>query len=400
MTDLLIRLFVKDRENVQSPVVRSKYGFLSSVTGIVVNLLLSMSKLAVGLLSNSVSIVADAINNLSDAGSSIISFVGFKMASRPADKEHPFGHARVEYITTIIVAVLILFLGVELGKSSVEKIINPVDSEFGWAVAIVLVLSILGKLWLYFFNRKLGKIIDSQMMMATAADSISDVLSTTAVLVASIISAFTGLNLDGYMGILVAIFICKAGIGIALENMRVLLGEAPDRELIRVIYEHIAGYDGVKGIHDLMVHNYGPNMWFASVHVEVSANSDILHAHDTIDNIERDMWEEHNIRLVIHMDPIEDDNQFVRSTKVLVNTVVKGVDERLSIHDFRMVVGPTHTNLIFDVLHPYDVEQYTPDMLKVEITKRIKEINPKYMTVITVDREFVPDIADMPELKK
>ena len=400
MTDLLIRLFVKDRENVQSPVVRSKYGFLSSVTGIVVNLLLSMSKLAVGLLSNSVSIVADAINNLSDAGSSIISFVGFKMASRPADKEHPFGHARVEYITTIIVAVLILFLGVELGKSSVEKIINPVDSEFGWAVAIVLVLSILGKLWLYFFNRKLGKIIDSQMMMATAADSISDVLSTTAVLVASIISAFTGLNLDGYMGILVAIFICKAGIGIALENMRVLLGEAPDRELIRVIYEHIAEYDGVKGIHDLMVHNYGPNMWFASVHVEVSANSDILQAHDTIDNIERDMWEEHNIRLVIHMDPIEDDNQFVRSTKVLVNTVVKGVDERLSIHDFRMVVGPTHTNLIFDVLHPYDVEQYTPDMLKVEITKRIKEINPKYMTVITVDREFVPDIADMPELKK
>ncbi len=397
MTDLLIRLFIKDKNNIQNPAVRSRYGYLSSITGIVVNLLLSMSKLAVGLMSNSVSIVADATNNLSDAGSSIVSFVGFKMASRPADKEHPFGHARVEYITTIMVAVLILFLGVELGKSSIDKIFNPVDASFGWAVAIVLVISILGKLWLYLFNRKLAKVVDSQMMLATAADSISDVLSTTAVLVASIISATTGLNLDGFMGIVVAIFICKSGIGIALDNMKLLLGQAPDKALIRTIYEHIGGYEGVKGIHDLMVHNYGPNMWFASVHVEVSADSDFLEAHDTIDNIERDMWDEHHIRLVIHMDPIEDDNQVVRSTRVMVSSVVKGIDERLSIHDFRMVVGPTHTNLIFDVLHPYDVEQFTREQLVREIAARLKAVDSRYEAVITVDREFVPDIADMSE---
>lgn len=397
MTDLLIRLFIKDKNNIQNPSVRSRYGYLSSITGIVVNLLLSMSKLAVGLMSNSVSIVADATNNLSDAGSAIVSFVGFKMASRPADKEHPFGHARVEYITTIMVAVLILFLGVELGKSSIDKMINPVDADFGWAVAIVLVISILGKLWLYLFNRKLAKVVDSQMMLATAADSISDVLSTTAVLVASIISATTGLNLDGFMGIAVAIFICKSGIGIALDNMKLLLGQAPDKALIRTIYEHIGGYEGVKGIHDLMVHNYGPNMWFASVHVEVSADSDFLEAHDTIDNIERDMWDEHHIRLVIHMDPIEDDNQVVRSARVMVSSVVKGIDERLSIHDFRMVVGPTHTNLIFDVLHPYDVEQFTREQLVREIVARLKAVDSRYEAVITVDREFVPDIADMSE---
>ncbi len=395
MTKLLIRLFIKDRDNVQDANVRRKYGYLSSITGILVNLLLSVAKMGMGLISGSISIMADGANNLSDAGSSIISFVGFKMAARPADKEHPFGHARVEYITTLIVAFLILFLGIELGRSSIEKIFAPADMEFNALIAVVLIVSIFGKLWLYLFNRKLGKIVDSGMMYATAADSLADVVATAAVLVTSIISANTGVNLDGYMGCLVALFICYSGIGIAKENMKVLLGQAPDQALIKTIYEHIGSYSGVKGIHDLMVHNYGPNMWFASVHVEVSAHSDMLEAHDMIDNIERDFWVQHNIRMVIHMDPIEDDDQVVLETKHMVSQLVKAIDSRLTIHDFRMVAGSTHTNLIFDVLQPYEVEQFTPKELSQEISRRITELDRKYIAVITVDREFVPEIHEM-----
>lgn len=395
MTNLLIRLFIKDRDNVLDMNVRRRYGYLSSITGILINLLLSVAKLMVGLLSGSISILADAANNLSDAGSSIISFVGFKMAARPADKEHPFGHARVEYITTLIVAFLILFLGIELGRSSIQKILAPASMEFNTLVAVVLLVSIFGKLWLFLFNRKLGKIVDSGMMYATATDSMADVVATTAVLVTAVISANTGVNLDGYMGCAVALFICYSGIGIARENMKVLLGQAPKQELIKTIYEHIGSYPGVKGIHDLMVHNYGPNMWFTSVHVEVSAHADMLEAHDMIDNIERDFWARHNIRMVIHMDPIEDDDQVVLEARNMVSQLVKAVDSRLTIHDFRMVAGASHTKLIFDVLQPYEVDQFKPEALSEEIGRRIKDVDQRYIAVITVDREFVPEIHEM-----
>ncbi len=394
MTSLLVRLFVKDRGNVKDPAVRASYGYLGGFTGIAVNILLSVAKILTGIISGSISVTADGVNNLSDAGSSVVSLVGIRLASRPADKEHPFGHARIEYITTIAVAFIILSLGIELAKSSVARIITPEQSSFDWLTAVVLFVSILVKIWLAAFNRRLGRLIDSDVMKATATDSIMDVISTSAVLAASLISAFSGLELDGYMGCAVAALICVSGVKLALENVKMLLGQAPDPELIETIYTHIKGYEGVRGVHDLIVHNYGPNMWFASVHVEVSSSADVMESHDMIDNIERDMWTEHGVRLVIHMDPIEDDNQTLADTKKIVAEAVSSIDGRLSIHDFRMVPGPTHTNLVFDVLQPYDVDGYTPEQLSEEISLRIGKIDRKYNAVITVDREFVPNVSD------
>lgn len=388
MTEFLIRRFIPDWEAVREPAVRRQYGRLGSIVGILVNLLLSAGKLAAGVLSGSVAITADGVNNLSDAGSSLISLVSFRLAARPADEEHPFGHARIEYLSSMAVAVLILFLGVELLQSSLKKIFFPEDFLFSWPAVWVLILSILAKLWLYHFARGLGRRIDSQLMAAAAADSLSDVLATGAVLVSALISPLLGFSLDGWMGALVAAFILRAGAGIIREGMDKLLGEAPTGELVAEIEGFVRSYDGVVDCHDLVVHSYGPGRCFATVHAEVPASRDIMASHDVIDNIERDILREKGIHLVIHMDPIVTDDAEVERRRRLVREVLDGIGEELTFHDFRMVAGPSHTNLIFDVCAPFRFPLTDGELCRV-IQERVKERERSLFTVVTVDRRGV-----------
>ncbi|MEG0854712.1 MAG: cation diffusion facilitator family transporter, partial [Angelakisella sp.] len=308
MTNLLIKTFVKDYENTKNMVVRQGYGRLGSLVGIVVNLLLFAGKFTVGTLFGSVAITADGVNNLSDAGSSVVSLISFRLAGKPADREHPYGHARIEYLAAMIVACLILVLGVELGKSSFEKILNPEAITFSMLMVGVLVFSIGAKLWLFFFNRNLGKRIDSEVMRATAADSLSDVMATTAVLISTLLSPILGYPLDGWMGVAVSAFILLSGINIIRDAMNKLLGDAPTQELVESIERFVVAYDGILGVHDLMVHSYGPGRCFASLHAEVSSREDILKSHDLIDNIERDILRREGVHLVLHLDPIVTDN--------------------------------------------------------------------------------------------
>lgn len=385
MTELLIRRFIPRWEAVQDPAVRRQYGRLGSIVGILVNLLLSAGKLLAGFLSGSVAITADGVNNLSDAGSSVISLVSFRLAARPADEEHPFGHARMEYLSSIAVAVLILFLGAELLQSSVKKIFSPEQTVFSWLSVGVLVLSILAKLWLYRFARSLGRRIDSQLMAAAAADSLSDVLATGAVLVSAVLSPFLGFSLDGWMGALVAVFILRAGVGIIREAMDKLLGEAPTRELVAEIEGYVRSYDGVVDCHDLVVHSYGPGRCFATVHAEVPASRDIMASHDIIDNIERDILRDKGIHLVIHMDPIVTDDAEVDRHRRLLGEVLAGIGEELTFHDFRMVPGPSHTNLIFDVSAPFRFPLSDGELCRL-IRERVKAREQNLFVVITVDR--------------
>lgn len=345
LTGFLVKLFVKKPEDTKNVKVREQYGKLSSITGIVVNLLLFASKFIIGTISGSISIVGDSVNNLSDAGSSIISLISFKLSNKPADTGHPFGHARVEYISSSIIAVIILFIGVELMKTSVNKMIRPEAVDFNFIIILILVLSISTKAWLYFFNRKLGRRIDSTILQATAADSLSDVLATSAVLLSGIISRITGLMLDGWMGAVVAVLILLSGVKILKKTISSILGEAPSGDTIQQIEEFIQKYEGVLGIHDLVVHDYGPAHCFASVHVEVDSNVDILVSHDLIDNIERDIAFDMGIHLVIHLDPLVTDNPYVNELQRLTEDVVKNIDNSLSIHDFRVVIGSSHNNL-------------------------------------------------------
>lgn len=388
LTGFLVKLFVKNPQDVNNTKVREQYGNLSSITGIVVNLLLFAAKFAIGTLSGSISIVGDSVNNLSDAGSSIISLVSFKLSSKPADTGHPFGHARVEYISSSIVAVIILFIGAELMKTSVSKILYPEMVDFSLVIILILVLSIGSKTWLYFFNRGMGKQIDSTILQATAADSLSDVLATSAVLLSGIISRITGLQLDGWMGAAVAVFIMLSGIRVLRKTMNSILGEGPSEETVRKIEEFILKYDGVLGIHDLVVHDYGPGHCFASVHVEVDSNVDILVSHDLIDNIERDISFDMGIHLVIHLDPIITDNPYVNEMQQLAENVVKSVDENLSIHDFRVVKGSTHNNLIFDVLVPHECK-LSLSKIQDRIIQRIEELDSRLYVVLTLDRSYV-----------
>lgn len=388
LTDLLVRLFVKDATNAKDPDIREKYGNLSSITGIIVNILLFAAKFAIGTLSGSVSIVGDSINNLSDAGSSIISFVSFRLSSKPADTDHPFGHARTEYISSSVVAVIILFIGFELMKTSVDKILHPDPVDFNFILILVLSVSIGAKSWLYFFNNKLGRRIDSTVLQATAADSLSDVLATTAVLLSGIISRLTGLILDGWMGIVVAAFITLSGVRILKKAMNSILGKGPSEDMVRKIEGFIRKYDGVIGLHDLVVHDYGPGHCFASVHVEVDSSVDIMLSHDLIDNIERDIAFDLGIHLVIHLDPIVLNDPFVNELKQMVEEIVKETDECLSIHDFRVVKGSTHCNLIFDVLVPPDCK-IIGSVIQDKIIHKIHEINRSFYVVITIDRSYV-----------
>ena len=385
MTEFLVRRFIPRWEEARDPAVRQQYGRLGSIVGILVNLLLSGGKLAAGALSGSVAITADGVNNLSDAGSSLISLVSFRLAARPADAEHPFGHARIEYLSSMAVAVLILLLGVELAQTSLGKILSPEEAAFSWLTAGVLVLSILAKLWLYRFNRSLGRRIDSELMAATAADSLSDVLATTGVLVSTVASPFLGFSLDGYMGVLVAVFILRSGAEIIREAMDKLLGQAPTGELVAEIESYVRSYDGVMDCHDLVVHSYGPGRCFATVHAEVPAGRDIMASHDIIDNIERDIFREKGIHLVIHMDPVVTDDVRVEQLRRLVREVLAEVGTELTFHDFRIVAGPSHTNMIFDISAPFAFPLGDSELCR-RMEEKLKERDNSLFAVITVDR--------------
>ena len=387
LTKLLLRLFVKDHEKVESAPVRAAVGKLSGFVGILCNLLLFAGKLVVGILSDSVSITADAMNNLTDAASSIVTLIGFRMAERPADEDHPYGHARYEYLSGLGVAALIVVIGFELAKGSVEKIFHPTAVEFTIPTVIVLVGSIAVKLWLAIFNRYLGKHINSQTLMATAADSRNDVISTGAVLAAGLVELFSGWKIDGVVGLAVAVFILYSGIMLGKETISPLLGETASPELRKLIQETIEGYPLVLGYHDLMVHDYGPGQRFASLHVEMDQREDPLLCHELIDNMERICLKEHNVHLVIHYDPVVIGDPATDAMREFVSGVLREQDSRLALHDFRMVRGKGHTNLIFDVALPYDLKEQEKS-IKKHIEKALAELGQgTYYIVVTFDPE-------------
>ena len=385
MTDLLLRLFVKHASDTSDPAVRAGYGRLAGVTGIVCNLLLFALKLLAGTISGSVSITADAVNNLSDASGSIVTLVGFKLASRPADDEHPYGHARMEYLSGLAVAVLILVIGVELVKSSVGKILHPEAVEFSALIVVILVCSILVKLWMAVFNRKLGRRIGSAALTAAAADSRNDVISTGAVLLACIVGQLTGLKIDGYVGLLVALFILWSGVGIAKDTIDPLIGAKPDESLVHAIAYLMTSHPSILGIHDLMVHDYGPGRRFASVHAELDHRIDPLVAHEILDEIERQAKSDLHVDLVIHYDPVVTDDPELTRLHILVDDLLAEMDSRLKTHDFRMVPGGGHTNLIFDIAVPQDIKLTKQDIQsRLEEALRTRE-GKIYHTVITFD---------------
>ena len=370
--------------NDKKELSRTYYGNLSAGVGIACNLVLFGAKLAVGLLFGVISIVADAFNNLSDLGSNFVSLVGFKIASQPADRQHPYGHARAEYITAMIVSFIIFMLGLELIKSAFDKILHPAMAEFSIYTVIVLLFSIGVKLFMFLFNRRLGVKCASPVLKATAFDSISDVIATSGVLVAVLVGKFFNVDLDAPMAIVVAILIIVGGIKLIKSTFSQLLGEGPTDELSKQVRAKLLTYDGVLGIHDLMVHNYGPNNIFASVHVEVDASKPIMVSHDMIDLIERDF--SNQMHLVIHLDPIVVGDPLVDKVHLQVLDAIESIDQRLTLHDFRMVVGTTHTNLIFDVVVPFECK-LTTEELTSEIDRLVKKIDPTYFTVINVDRD-------------
>lgn len=393
MMHFLISHFIADYQDIQNPKVREKYGNLTSVVGILCNILLCVGKFIVAAIVNSVSISADAINNLSDAGSSLISLISFKLSNRPADEKHPFGHARYEYIASMLVAVLILFLGIELVNSSLDKILNPEEITFSIIPVVILIVSILIKFWMFSYNRHYGKRLNSTVMEATAADSISDCLATGAVLASTCISPLIHFNLDGYMGIAVAFFIILTGAKIVKETLDILLGSSPSQEDVKNIIQLIREHDGVLGIHDLMIHDYGAQRRFGSVHVEVSGNEDIFVSHDMIDNIEREIQDRLGVQMVIHMDPIDTDDEETNEMREYVKKMIVTVHPLLSIHDFRMVRGNTHTNLIFDCLVPYQVPLSNAEILEA-IKNNVAQLEKTYYVVVTFDRAYTSDIKE------
>ena len=387
MGNLLFKLFIKDKDNTSDPAVRESYGKLAGAVGIVSNLILCIMKISIGLFSKSIAIIADGINNLADASSSIITLIGFKLASAPEDEDHPYGHARIEYLAGLFVSIFIIVIGVQLLKSSFLKILDPEPLEFSYTTIIILVAAILIKLWQSAFNVTVGKKIKSVALMATAADSRNDVISTTAVLISILVGRFTGVNIDGYMGCLVALFIIWAGIQLVRETSSPLLGEAPDQEMVEEILDIVLREPGVLGVHDLMVHNYGPGKVFASVHVEVDADGDLMKSHDMIDNIEKIIKEVLKIHFVVHMDPIVVNDPLINKMRGVMNEALGKIEGLDNIHDFRMVPGPTHTNIIFDaVILP------TCPMNEKEIVKlandTVKAIDPSYFVVITFDKSY------------
>ena len=386
MTDLLPRLFVRDHQNTSDPKVRAAYGTLSGVVGIVLNLLLFVGKFIAGTVSGSIAVSADAFNNLSDAGSSIVSLVSFRIAAKPADRDHPFGHARIEYIASMIVSFLVLLVGFEIVSDSVKKIISRESTLiFSILTVTILSVSILAKLWLALFNYRLGKKIGSDVMRATAVDSLSDTLSTAAVLVATLIFRFTGLDIDAWVGLAVALFIFWAGIRILRETQNSLLGEAPVKEVTDAIDRIVSGYPAILGIHDMMIHSYGPGHSFASFHAEVDGADDVYESHDVIDEVERRIRDELSIVCTIHMDPINTDDDLTTELREETAELVREIDPRITVHDFRVVPGVTHTNLIFDVAVPFELKMTVPE-IREAVSEKIREKHENYYAVVTVDR--------------
>lgn len=391
MTSLLIKLFVKNSDNPTSEKVRARYANLGSFVGIFANLLLSVLKITIGLITASLSIVADGLNNLSDMGSSIITVIGFKLADKPADRDHPFGHGRMEYISAFVISFLILLVGFELFKNSIAELISGNSApEYSYISIAVLVLSIAVKLWMFLFNRKIGKTIDSSALVATSKDSLNDCVATGAILIAALLTKIVHIpfNIDAVMSTGVALFILWSGFCSVKETVDEILGGPPSPELIKAISDTVMSFEQFDGIHDLIVHNYGPGRQFASVHVEVPQNTDIVACHERIDLCEKLVFEKLGVNLVIHMDPIDTDNATVNDTKQKMIDLLKSIDGRLNLHDFRMTPSAsTRTNLIFDVVVPSQFE-YTVDELNEIICQKAREINETYVCVITFDSDF------------
>lgn len=387
MINFLVKRFVKNYNDIENEKVRSSYGTLSSLVGIVCNVLLFTVKLTLGFLTNSIAITSDAFNNLSDSASCIVTLFGYKLAAKPADRDHPFGHGRIEYIVSFIISVIILLVGFELFKTSVDKLLNPEPIIYSTVVLISLILSIFVKLWMSLFNRTLGKKINNSAMIATSKDSLNDVIATSATMIALVGSLFTTLPLDGAMGIIVSIFVFISGIGIIRSTIDELIGQPVEKELVDKIKAIILANPKILGIHDLIIHNYGPGNMIGSVHVEVDCTQDFLVIHDLVDEIERRIEKELHIIMTIHMDPIQLDDVVVNSHKELLKEIIASIDPKLSMHDFRVVIGPTHTNLIFDLQVPFEF-YLTADEIKnridIELTKREDNI----YTVITFEHGY------------
>jgi len=388
MISLLSRLLIKNREQTDSPAVRRAYGVLCGAVGILLNLLLFAAKFLAGALSGSIAMTADAFNNLSDAGSSVITLIGFRLAGQKPDPDHPFGHGRMEYLSGLAVALMILLMGFELLKSSIGKIANPAPIVFHPLALVILVCSIAVKLYMFFYNRAVGRKIDSAAMRATGTDSLSDAAATFVVLLSVLIAKATNLQLDGYFGVLVSLFIFYAGLNAAKETVSPLLGQAPDPELVDRITNLVLSNDAVVGIHDLVVHDYGPGRMMVSLHAEVLANQDISEVHDAIDNVERTLCETLNCEATIHMDPIVTDDAFTNELRTKISLLVADFDQGFTLHDFRVVSGPTHTNVIFDLVVPFSCKE-SEAAIKAKVEAAVHALDSTCFAVITIDRSYL-----------
>ena len=386
LTKWLVKTFVKRPEDTDDERVRYTYGRLAGAAGLTANVLLFAAKLAIGALSGSVAILADAFNNLSDAGSSIVTLVGFKLSSAPPDAEHPFGHGRMEYLSALGVAAFIMAAGFELFLSAVDKIRHPALPEFGVLTIVVLALAIAVKLWMALFYKKIGNTIRSEALKASCADSRNDVICTGVVLLTSLIGWLSGVAIDGYVGLLVALFVIWSGFTVIKETVSPLLGQAPDPEMVQDIKNTVMAHPGIIGVHDLMIHNYGPGRLVLSLHAEVSCHEDMMRSHDLIDCVERELSRKYRAIACIHMDPVDSGNEEVEALKITVETILEDIDPRLTMHDFRVVFGETHTNLIFDVVAPFDFKDEAS--VKAELQRRVTVVNPQLFTVVTVEHSF------------
>ena len=391
MVNFLAKIFIKDYQNIESEKVRNKYGILAGIFGIISNFILFVIKIIIGLISASISIIADAINNLSDMGSSLLTLVGFKISGKPADKDHPFGHQRIEYIIGLIIAMLIIFIGFELFTTSVDKLIHPVESSMTIPVLIILVVAIIFKFLQGLFYSSVAKKINSIALKASSKDSMNDVISTSFVLLGALLSYFFTYNFDGIFGLVVSGLIIITGIKLVKEGIDPLIGEKPDKDLMNKVVNKVLSYDGVLGIHDLMAHMYGPQKCFVSLHVEVDSKVDVLLSHDLIDNIEKEVKEEFNVELVIHMDPIETNNETLMEYVKILKEVVSEIDDSIRFHDVRLVVGETHKNLIFDLLVSFEFK-YTDEELIDLVKTKIREKDPIINCVIQIDKDYVENI--------
>lgn len=385
--NFLIKRFIKDYKQVENAKVREQYGFLVSIVSIVLNIILATSKLIVGFIANSISIQADALNNYSDVGSNLATLFGFKLASKHPDADHPYGHGRMEYISGLIISFLIFLVAFQSLKEALIKIVQPVAIQFSYISAGVLVMSIVIKLYMGFMNKEMGERINSSSLKAASQDSFNDTITTIAALVSMLLSRYASLNLDGWFGLFVSLFVLKAGIEVFKDTTNPLLGQAPDKKIVNDIEKLVLSHEGILGIHDLMMHDYGPGRSFVTLHAEVDCHADLLQTHDEIDLIEREILENFNIHATLHMDPIDYKNEIVNELKEKVTKIIKSINDVYTLHDFRIVTGPTHTNILFDVVIPTE-DTINVVELKKTIDNKIKEINPTYYSVIDIDRPY------------